>query len=100
MIQDTNYEIKRALDDLPHIVGATCATAVFRASHNRQPTRIQYQECAAEYFSKFANQIANDSDLDSLKEYIKRRIKEETERILAGTNPEVERRYERYIDYG
>lgn len=100
MNNDENYEIARALDDLPHIVGATCATALFRASRNKNPERAEYRKRAAEYFVGFASQIAEDGGLAGLADYIKRRIKEESERILEGNNPQVERRYERYVDYG
>lgn len=94
-----NYEIARALDDLPHIVGATCATALFRASNNKNPSRIEYRKRAAEYFTNFASQIQKDDGLASLAGYIKSRINEETQRILEGRNQQIERRYERYIDY-
>jgi len=32
--------------------------------------------------------------------YIKRRQKEEVDKIIQGKNPEIEKRYNRYIDYG
>ena len=100
MRPDSRYEISRALDELPHIVGASCATASFRAAGERRPTRDEYQRRAASYFGDFASQIAADGGLESLREYIERRISSETERILGGLNPEVERRYDRYVDYG
>lgn len=100
MNQDADYEIARALDELPHIIGATCATAQFRAAQNKKPGRDEYRACAAEYFAEFASQIAEKPSLASLHNYIARRIKEERQRILAGENSQVERRYDRYIDYG
>lgn len=97
---DENYEIMRALDELPHIVGATCATALLRASHNKTPSRDEYRRRAAECFAEYTAQIAQNDGLSGLRDYIKRRINEETERILSGKNPQVERRYKRYVDYG
>lgn len=100
MRPDSRYEISRALDELPHIVGASCATASFRAAGERSPARDEYRRRAASYFGGFAAQIARDGALAGLREYVERRIGSESERILAGQNAEVERRYDRYVDYG
>lgn len=100
MRPDSRYEISRALDELPHIVGASCATASFRAAGERSPARDEYRRRAASYFGGFAAQIARDGGLAGLREYVERRIGSESERILAGQNAEVERRYDRYVDYG
>ena len=96
----SNYEIERALDELPHIIGATCATAAFRASGEARPSREEYRRRAAEYFASFAAQLAADPAIPGLAEYIRGRIRGESERILAGANPQIERRYDRYVDYG
>lgn len=100
MRPDSRYEISRALDELPHIVGASCATASFRAAGERSPDRDEYRRRAASYFGGFAAQIARDGALGGLREYVERRIASESGRILAGQNGEVERRYDRYVDYG
>ena len=100
MRPDSRYEISRALDELPHVVGASCATASFRAAGERSPARDEYRRRAASYFGEFAAQIARDGALAGLRGYVERRIASESERILTGQNPEIERRYDRYVDYG
>lgn len=99
MSRSENYEIARALDELPHIVGATCATAHYREI-GKVPDCEEYRSTAAKYFAEFALQIAQNKGLAGLGDYVKGRIDQESERIISGKNSQVERRYERYRDYG
>jgi len=41
-----------------------------------------------------------DEKLDDINKYIKLRKKEEIAKITNGLNMEVEKRYDRYVDYG
>ena len=41
-----------------------------------------------------------DEKLDEINKYIKLRRKEEIAKITNGLNMEVEKRYDRYVDYG
>ncbi|WP_255458311.1 hypothetical protein [Nitrosarchaeum sp. AC2] len=41
-----------------------------------------------------------DKDLIEITKYIESRKQEEYQKIISGTNVEVEKRYNRYIDYG
>ena len=42
----------------------------------------------------------NDELLDDVNSYIKNRLKNEIRKIKLGENNEVEKRYQRYMDYG
>lgn len=104
MRDDERFEIERAFDLLPHVVGASWATAWFRLSGIKRPTRDEFRAKAAEYFGMpGALYCAFDGAGGSLGEmsaYIARRRGEESARILGGHNREIERRYDRYVDYG
>ena len=39
-------------------------------------------------------------NFEEINNYIRKRNAVEIKKISAGTNPEVERRYDRYVDYG
>ena len=41
-----------------------------------------------------------EEQFSDMKKYIHDRKEEEIKKILSGLNPEVEKRYDRYVDYG
>lgn len=104
MRDDERFEIERAFDLLPHIVGASWATAWFRLSGNKRPTRGEFRAKAAEYFGMpcalYGAFDGAGGGLGEMSAYIARRREEESGRILGGQNKEIERRYDRYVDYG
>lgn len=104
MRDDERFEIERAFDLLPHVAGASWAAAWFRMSGNKSPTRGEFRAKAAEYFGA-ADRLYGAFDglgagFDDMSAYIRRRRGEEERRILDGSNKEIEKRYDRYVDYG
>ena len=104
MRDDEKFEVARAFDLLPHVVGASWATAWFRMSGNKRPTRGEFRAKAAEYllmaeplYGAFAGMGGRFGEMSA---YIARRRGEEARRILDGSNKEIEKRYDRYVDYG
>lgn len=103
MRQDQKFEIERAFDLIPHVIGSSWAVTWFRFTGVKCPTREQYRKRVAMYMSMLEpllKEFATDERLGGIHEYIRRRGREEVERVLAGRNKEVEKRYDRYIDYG
>lgn len=104
MRDDERFEVGRAFDLLPHVVGASWATAWFRLTGNRRPTREEFRAKAAEYFEMPARLYGAfggaGGRLGEMAGYIERRRAEESRRILGGQNKEIEKRYDRYVDYG
>ena len=43
---------------------------------------------------------SSEESLDDINSYIKNRLENEIQRIQQGENKEIEKRYQRYIDYG
>jgi hypothetical protein len=103
MRNDERFEIERAFDLLPHIVGSSWAVTWYRLNKIKKPTREEYRNKVLEYFNMmnllFESFQANE-EFSDLKKYIRVRKQEEVEKILSGANKEVEKRYDRYIDYG
>lgn len=103
MRQDQKFEIERAFDLLPHITGSSWAVIWFRLNGIKKPSAEEYREKVAEYFNKLTPLFISFPDTEEFSEinqYIERRKNQEIENILKGTNKEVEKRYERYVDYG
>ena len=103
MRDDHIFELERAFDLLPHVVGASWATIWFRTNGQRRPSRIQFREKAAEYFMMLRpvyDTYAADKKFAEISSYIMRRRDEEAKKITDGENPEIEKRYDRYVDYG
>ena len=103
MRDDWRFEIERAFDSLPHVAGASWAAVWFRMKKQKDPTAEQFRLKTAEYFRLLGPLFFVYPDSEEFKEissYIRHRSAEETERILAGENDEIEKRYKRYLDYG
>ena len=103
MRDDQRFEIQTALDLLPHVVGCSWATIWFRLNKIKKPTREEFREKVTEYF-KMLDPLMNVYDqkenFGEIIDYLKKRNAIELEKISTGKNPEVEKRYDRYIDYG
>ena len=103
MRNDERFEIERALDLLPHVVGASWAMTYFRLKKIKNPTKQEFREKIIEYLIKIEplmESFSNDKVFSDIQEYIEKRIIIEIEKIRTGTNKEVEKRYVRYRDYG
>ena len=102
MREDEGFELDRAFDLLPHVIGSSWAVIWFRVNKIR-PTREEYRKKVVEYvkmLDMFIESFPKSSDFQEMVAFAKKRQKDEIEKILAGKNVEVEKRFERYVDYG
>ena len=102
MTEDERFEIERALDLIPHVIGASWATTWFRLNKIKRPTREEYRNKVVEYVKFLENLMDAFPKSDNFQEidsFTKKRYKEEIEKILQGKNPEIEKRFDRYVDY-
>ena len=103
MRDDQRFEIERAFDLLPHVIGSSWAVVWFRLNGIKKPTKEEYRQKVLEYFdmadSLFLS-YPNTEEFEAMKKYIAWRKNEEVEKIKQGLNKEVEKRYDRYVDYG
>lgn len=103
MRETDRFEIERAYDLLPHVIGASWASIFFRLNQIKNPTREEYRGKAAEYLrilERIPDLFPEEQQFFSIKEYVVTRYAEEIQKVLEGRNPEIEKRYKRYIDYG
>lgn len=103
MRDDERFEVERSMDQLPHVAGASFATVGFRMAGNRKPSAEEFRARAAEHFEAACLSLEtfpDTAEFAAIKRYVRRRIERETERIMQGQNGEIEKRYERYLDYG
>ena len=103
MRNDERFEIQRAFDLLPHVVGASWTAVWFRMQGIRKPTREEFREKALEYLIMIEpvfESYPKDEDFEDICKYIEFRKKQEYEKIISGENKEIETRYDRYVDYG
>ncbi len=101
MREDESFEIDRAFDLLPHVIGASWATIWFR-SNKRKPTKEEFRSKVVEYYKMLeplVNAYSQDENFKEMTIHIRNRNHQEIERILAGKNDEIERRYKRYVEY-
>ena len=103
MRNDERFEIERAFDLLPHVVGCSWATIWFRMNRNKRPTREEFREKTIEYFKVIEpifDSYPKEEKFQAIQKYINFRRDEEIKKITNGLNKEVEKRYDRYVDYG
>jgi hypothetical protein len=103
MREDQRFEIERAYDLLPHVVGASWACIWFRLNQMKKPTSDEFRQKTVEFLShleKLADLYPDGEPYSEIKSYIKSRHAQEIQKILDGKNPEIEKRYARYVDYG
>ena len=103
MRDDQRFEIQTAFDLLPHVVGCSWATIWFRLNKIKKPTREEFREKVTEYFKMLdplVNVYPQDKNFEEIVSYLKKRNAIELEKIKDGKNPEIEKRYDRYVDYG
>ena len=103
MRNDERFEIERAFDLLPHVVGASWAAVWFRMKGIKKPTREEFREKTLEYLMKIEpvfDSYPKDEEFTEIIKYIGIRRNDEYEKIKSGENKEIETRYDRYVDYG
>ena len=103
MRNDERFEIERAFDLLPHVVGCSWASIWFRMNGIKKPTRENFREKTIEYFKIIEpvfDSLPKDEKFEAIQKYIDYRKNDEIKKITDGLNPEVEKRYDRYVDYG
>ncbi len=103
MRDDQQFEIQSAFDLLPHVVGCSWASIWFRINKIKNPTREEFREKVVEYFKMLEpllNAYPQSEDFKEIVSYANNRNIQELEKITMGKNPEVEKRYDRYVDYG
>lgn len=103
MRNDERFEIERAFDLIPHVIGSSWAAVWFRMKGIKRPTREEYREKTIEYLKiiePLFDAYPLEEEFEAIKKYIDYRKKEEYRKIESGENKEIEKRYDRYIDYG
>lgn len=103
MRDDDRFEIQRAFDLLPHVIGSSWAVTWFRLNGIKSPTRDQYHDKVVEYVETLRPLVESygaDEKFAEIYRYSCARLDEEIRKVRDGQNKEVEKRYDRYVDYG
>ena len=103
MREEQRFEIERAIDLLPHITGGSWTMVWYRMQGIRNPTRDEFRNKVIEFFQTLEplfESFNGDNSMNEINSYIQNRLKNEIEQIKLGENKEIEKRYQRYINYG
>jgi hypothetical protein len=103
MRDDERFEIERAFDLLPHVAGASWAVIWYRLNGIKKPSREEFRGKVLEYFellNPLFESFSKSKELEDISKYVKLRRDSEIEKIMQGLNKEIEKRYDRYVDYG
>ena len=103
MRNDQRFEIERSFDLLPHVVGASWAVIWFRLNGIKSPSFDEFNDKVIEYFellNPLFEVFQNQENLEDISNYIDKKKALEIQKIKERKNPEIEKRYKRYLDYG
>jgi len=103
MRNDERFEIQRAFDLMPHVVGGSWTVVWFRMKGIKKPTKEEFREKTLEYLKMVEpvfESYPKEENFAAINKYIDFRKNEEYEKIKLGENDEIETRYNRYVDYG
>ena len=96
------FEIDRLIEDLAKIYSTACATTWFKLAKNKSPSREEFRSKVIEFMKQFEYTLSaypEGQETDDFRVYARTLLEREIERILSGSNKEVERRYKYYVDY-
>jgi hypothetical protein len=94
------FEIERVIEELAKAYPAQCATTWFKITKNHKPSEEEYRNKVVDYMKIFEYLLAtypHGPDTDRLKEFVKKILAKEIEKVLKGDNKDVERRYKHYV---
>ena len=94
------FEMERVIEELAKAYPAQCATTWFKITKNHKPSEEEYRNKVAEYMKIFEYLLATyppGPDTDRLKDFVKKILSKEIEKVLKGDNKDVERRHKHYV---
>ena len=94
------FEMERVIEELAKAYPAQCATTWFKITKNHKPSEEEYRNKVVEYMKIFEYLLATyppGPDTDRLKEFVKKILAKEIEKVLKGDNKDVERRHKHYV---
>jgi hypothetical protein len=96
------FEIDRLIDELARLYATACATAWFKIE-KKKPAQEEYRAKVAEFMRHFEYTLSTfqkTPEEESFRANAKKALEAEIEKVLAGQNREVEKRYKYFVDYG
>jgi hypothetical protein len=97
------FEIDRLIEDLAKLYCTACATSWFKIEGNTHPSREEFRRKVVEFMKHFEYTLASfpqkTAEAEQFRQQATKSLEEEIERVLAGENKDVEKRYKYYVDY-
>ena len=96
------FEIDRLVEDLAKLYSTACATAWFKIRGNKRPSQDEFRHKVVEFMKHFEYTLASfpqTQAADQFREHARKSLEKEIEKVLAGGNKDVEKRYKYYVDY-
>jgi hypothetical protein len=97
------FEINRLVEDLAKLYSTACATSWFKIMDNMHPTHEEFRGKVVEFMKHFEYTLASFPHTpagEQFREQARKSLEKEIEKVLAGENKDVEKRYKYYVNYG
>jgi len=95
------FEIDRLLEDLAKIYSTACATTWFKLARIK-PMPPEFRAKVVEFMEHFEYTLSTfpkAPEIDEFRDYARKILRIEIEKVLEGNNKEVEKRYKYFVDY-
>ena len=97
------FEIDRLIEDIAKLYCTACATSWFKIEGNTHPSREEFRHKVVEFMKHFEYTLGSfpqkTAAAEQFREQARKRLENEIEKLLAGNNKDVEKRYKYYVDY-
>ena len=95
------FEIDRLVEDLAKIYSTACATTWFKLAKIK-PLPTEFRAKVVEFMEHFEYTLSTfpkGPEIDQFRDYARKILQREIEKVLQGNNKEVEKRYKYYVEY-
>lgn len=95
------FEIDRLVEDLAKIYCTACATTWFKLTKVK-PMPTEFRAKVVEFMEQFEYTLSTfpkGQEVDQFRDYARKMLQREIEKVLQGNNKEVEKRYRYYVEY-
>lgn len=95
------FEIDRLVEDLAKIYSTACATTWFKLTKVK-PLPAEFRAKVVEFMEHFEYTLSTfpkGQEVDQFRNYARKILQREIEKVLQGNNREVEKRYKYYVEY-
>jgi hypothetical protein len=95
------FEIERLIEDLAKLYSCSCAVSWFKVTKQWNPTRDEFRNKVVEFMNHFEYTLSTfpeTPESDEFKNHTRQLLQMEKRSVLDGTNKDVEKRFNYFVN--